>query len=79
MQRALDGVQPVAQALGDGVVLAFLGERQGGVAVVFRLGLDFGLAVALAGGLVSWSRLRTSSRSAVSRLRARSWSIRPSS
>jgi len=31
VQRAVDGVQAVAQALRDGVVLALLGERQGGV------------------------------------------------
>ena len=51
VQRALDGVQPVAHALRDGVVLAFLGERQGGVGVVFRLALHLRHAVILAGGL----------------------------
>ena len=51
MQRALDGVQPAAQALGDGVVLAFLGQGQRGIALVFRLGLHFRLAVVLSGGL----------------------------
>jgi len=51
VQRALDGVEPVAQALGDGVVLAFLGERQSGIGVVFRLALHLSHAVVLAGGL----------------------------
>src|SRR5271154_6260674 len=52
VQRAFDGVQPVAHALRDGVVLAFLGERQGGVGVVFRHALHLGYAVILACGLV---------------------------
>src|ERR1700747_2148475 len=50
-QGALDGVQPVVQALRDGVVLAFLGERQRGVGVVLGLALHLSHAVVLAGGL----------------------------
>jgi UDP-2,3-diacylglucosamine pyrophosphatase LpxH len=51
VQRALDGVQPVAQALRDRVVLSFLGERQSGIGVVFRLALHLRHPVVLAGGL----------------------------
>src|ERR1700750_2246231 len=47
-QGALDGVQPVAQVLRDGVVLTLLGERQRGVGFVFRLAVHLGLAVPLA-------------------------------
>src|SRR5690349_16126972 len=45
---ALDGLQPVAQVLRNGVVLTLLGERQRGVGFVFRLAVHFGLAVPLA-------------------------------
>ena len=51
VHRAFDGVQPVAQALREGVVLAFLGERQRGIGVVFRLALHLRHAVGLAGGV----------------------------
>jgi transposase-like protein len=51
VQRALDGIQPVAHALRDRVVLAFLGERQRSIGVVFRLALYLRHPVVVAGVL----------------------------
>src|SRR6185437_15441756 len=51
VQGALDGVQPVAQALRDGVVHALGGQRRRGVGGVARLAVHLGDPVGLAGRL----------------------------